>query len=199
LASDGLDPRAAIFVVSGTQGAGKTTVSSLLARRFERGVHIPADLLQKMILSGREWPVSSQTTVNTPEYEDEAIRQLRLRLHNACLLARSFYEAGFTAIVDDIVVGSRLEQAIDELAGVPWHFVMLHPTAEEVRARERERGTELWREWEWLTLSIPETTRRVGLWLDSTGQTPDETVDEIMRRVWTEAAVSPRAVAGGAR
>ena len=52
MGAEALDPRTAIFVISGTQGAGKTTVAGLLARRFERGVHVSADTLQKMIVSG---------------------------------------------------------------------------------------------------------------------------------------------------
>jgi chloramphenicol 3-O-phosphotransferase len=186
---DELDPRRAIFVVSGTQGAGKTTVASLLARRFQRGVHVSADVLQKMIVSGGEWPEASQTNVNAPDVEGEAGRQLRLRLHNMCLLGRAFYEAGFTAVLDDIIIGSRLDDLREELAGVDFMFVLLLPSKEAVRDRERGRGTELWREWEWLTESIEPTTPRVGLWLDSTAQTPDETVDEITRRAWTEALV----------
>ena len=45
-----------LFVVSGMQGAGKTTVAGLLARRFERGAHVSGDALQRMIVSASEWP-----------------------------------------------------------------------------------------------------------------------------------------------
>jgi predicted kinase len=193
MGASALDQRRAMFVISGTQGAGKTTVSSLLARRFQRGVHVSGDTLQKMIVSGREWPVSSQTTVND-DMDGEAVRQLRLRLHNMCLLGRSFFEAGFTVVLDDIVVGYRLAELRADLAGVDFMFVMLTPSIETVRERERQRGTELWREWEWLTESIEPTTSHIGLWLDTSAQTADETVDEIMRRAWSEALVrSPRA------
>lgn len=184
-----LDSRRAIFVISGTQGAGKTTVASLLARRFDRGVHVSADTLQKMIVSGREWPVSSQKTINTPEFEDEAVRQLRLRLHNMCLLGRSFYEAGFTAVLDDIVVGWRIDDLREDLAGVDFMFVMLTPDKATVRDRERQRGSALWREWEWLTGDVLAAAPGIGLWLDSSQQSADETVDEIMRRAWDEALV----------
>jgi chloramphenicol 3-O-phosphotransferase len=191
LADSALDSRRAIFAISGTQGAGKTTVSSMLARRFERGVHISADTLQKMIVSGGEWPLASQTNANT-DTQGEAGDQLRLRLHNMCLLGRSFYDAGFTVVLDDIIVGSRMQHLLVDLAGVDVMFVMLTPPLETVRDRERQRGTELWREWEWLTESVERTTPRVGLWLDTSAQTPEETVDEIMRRAWGEALVQPQ-------
>jgi chloramphenicol 3-O-phosphotransferase len=193
LGDNALDSRRGLFAISGTQGAGKTTVSSMLARRFERGVHVSADTLQKMIVSGGEWPVASQTNANTG-LQGEAAAQLRLRLHNMGLLARSFYDAGFTVVLDDIIVGSRMQHLLDDLAGVDFMFVMLTPDKETVRKREQQRGTELWREWEWLTESVERTTPRVGLWLDTSAQMAEETVDEIMRRAWGEALVQPQRV-----
>jgi hypothetical protein len=103
-------------------------------------------------------------------------------------------------VLDDIVVGSRLEQLRREFADVDFLFVMLIPSVEAVRERERQRGTQLWREWEWLTESIGPTTPRVGLWLDTSRQAPDETVDEIMERAWNEGIVPAGSFAGsGAR
>jgi predicted ATPase len=191
LGADG--PR--IYAVSGTQGAGKTTVAAALARRFERGVHIEADTLQKMIVSGREWPEAGVVTREHPEISGEAGVQLRLRLHNACLLARSFFERGFTAVIDDILFGERLLELTDELADLPLHFVMLVPDPATVRAHERERGSALWTEWEWLTESILASKPRPGLWIDNRGQTPEQTVDAIIARS-AEARV-PVAMATG--
>lgn len=171
-----------LFVISGTQGAGKSTVAQLLARRFERGAWVSADALQKMIVSGGLWPEGVAIS-------GAAERQLWLRLKHACLLGRSFVEAGITAVVDDIVVGSRLDELLEHLAGARFVFVMLTPRREVVRERERGRGTTLWEQWEWLDDEIRTKTRRLGLWLDNSDQTPHETVDEILARGWTEGLV----------
>jgi hypothetical protein len=87
-----------------------------------------------------------------------------------------------------------MQHLLDDLAGVDFMFVMLTPDKETVRKREQERGTELWREWEWLTESVERTTPRVGLWLDTSAQIAEETVDEIMRRAWDEALVQQQRV-----
>jgi predicted kinase len=171
-----------LFVVSGTQGAGKSTVARLLAQRFERGAWISADLLHKMIVSGGRWPEGA-------EMSEDAERQLRLRLTNACLLGTSFVAAGISAVIDDLVIGSRLDDLLEDLAGQRFVFVMLTPRLEAIRERERGRGTSLWQQWEWLDDEIRTRTRQIGLWLDTSEQTADETVDAILARGWTEGLV----------
>ena len=173
-----LEPR--IIVVTGIQAAGKTTVARLLAQRFERGVHIEADALQKMIVSGGEWV--SEPGVMSPG----AARQLGLRLDNACLLARSFFEAGFTVVVDDIIIGERWRHLKSALKGVPFTLVVLAPKVEVVvPERDRNRGKRtLGEDWaHYLDRELRETMTRIGVWIDNSAQTPDETMDEILRRL----------------
>lgn len=172
----------AVVVISGMQGAGKSTVADRLARRLPRAARISADALQELIVAGGQWPERREMSV-------EAERQLRLRLHHACLLARSFAGAGFTAVVDDIVIGTRVDDLLAELAGERFIFVMLTPRLEVVRDRERGRGTSLYEEWAWMDGEIRTGTRRLGLWLDTSAQTAEESADELLRRAWVEGWV----------
>ncbi len=178
----------AIIVVSGVQGAGKSTVARLLAERFQRGVHIEADTLQRMIVSGGEW------TREPGEPPGEAARQLRLRLRNACLLARSFLDAGFTAVVDDIIVGERFEHLRADLAGLPFHLVVLAPDVETAIARDAAREYTVGEEWaRYLDKEQKKTMAGNGLWVDSSDQTAAETVDEVMSRLKDEGLVESEA------
>ncbi len=173
----------AIFVVSGIPGAGKTTVARLLAQRFERGVHIEADALQKFIVTGGLWP--------DQQPPDEASRQLRLRGRHACMLADSFFEAGFTPIIDDVVIGSRLEEFQSDISNRPLLLVVLAPSADVVRRRDEVRAEKhVFHIWGHLDETLRTETPQVGLWIDSSDQTPEETVDEIVRSAWPAAQVT---------
>ncbi len=172
----------AIIVVTGIQGAGKSTVGALLAARFERGAFVEADALQKMIVSGGEW--ATETGEPGGPMTEETRRQLRLRLRNACLLARSFREAGFTAVIDDIIIGERWDHLREDLAGLPFYFVVLAPEVETVITRDAGRPKTVGAGWaEHLDGELRRTMAGAGLWVDGTRQTAEETVDEIMRRL----------------
>ena len=156
---EGVTPAAVI--VSGIPGAGKTTVARLLTQRFERGAHIEADEVQRMVVAGGVWPGGEQLDADGNP-RGEALRQLELRGRNVCLLANSFAEAGVVAVIDDVVIGSRLDAFRSMLTGRPLWFVLLLPTLERVAERNAERGSEaVFQQWRHLDATTREETERV--------------------------------------
>jgi len=174
-----------IFLISGIPGAGKSTVSALLAGRFRRGVHIDADVLRLMIVSGNAWaPGQDVNPLEEPSLRDDAQRQLALRARHACMLGESFFREGYVAVIDEIAVGGRLGDFLDQLEASPLYVVQLAPSLEAVRARNAGRpGKDVYAIWSHLDAVMRETTPRVGLWLDSSAQTAAETVEAILSRL----------------
>jgi broad-specificity NMP kinase len=171
----------AIYLISGLPGAGKSSVSNRLAKRFERGVHIEADLVQQMIVAGSVWP----------EWEprEEAMRQFDLRRRNVSMLADSFFDAGFTPVIDDIVIGSRIDEYVSGLRGRPLLVVMLVPRPDVVRKREILRKKHVFDKWAHLDDVMRRETARGGWRLDSSDMTADATVDAILREGWERGRI----------
>ncbi len=164
-----------IFIVSGIPGAGKTTVSGMLARRFDRGVHLEADIFQKLIVTGGLFP--------DKEPEEEAWRQLRLRSKHVAMLADSFLENGFWPVIDDVVVGLRLLDVLEDIKSRPLYFVLLLPRLDIVEQRDRTRDEKhVFDIWSHLDDVARNETPKQGLRLDSSDMSAEETVDEILRR-----------------
>jgi predicted kinase len=168
--------RVTLFVISGVSASGKSTVARLLAERFERGVCVPGDSIRAMMVSGR--------VDMSPAPSDEALRHLALRYAGALSVADVFLNGGFDVVVEDVIIGPILRDFL-RLVPVPeFHLVFLDPTAAAIQRRERERDRVAYGPGRWsvdgLQAVLRQETDRIGLWLDTTDQTPEQTVDAIL-------------------
>lgn len=96
-----------------------------------------------------------------------AVEQLFLRWLASIAVAETYQQAGFDAVVTDTDIGDFLEDFLDFVSPAPLHLVMLDPPADE-------------------------GAQRAAQWLDTTGQSLEETVNDILDRL-PETAVETRA------
>jgi len=145
----------AIFVVIGAKEHPNTTVGQILARTVGRCAYISTDVLQRMLEGG--------TASSGPQ--DAAA--LRLHLHHASLLAKSFLAAGYSVVIEDLNAATSLEELASAMQGQAFYGTVL------------ERGIQ----------GAPQTPDS-GLRLDTADRTPYELAEEILRRVWREGRFS---------
>ena len=162
------------FVITGVMASGKSTVAELLAEHFTRAVHVHGDIFRTMIVRGRD-PI-------TPELGDETLRQLDLRQRLAAGVANDYWRDDFTVVLQDIYIGDGLANVVGRLEISPLYVVVLNPRASVVTEREALREKSGYGEWDVdaMCAALVDDTAHVGLWLDTSEMTPDETVDAIL-------------------
>jgi chloramphenicol 3-O-phosphotransferase len=181
----GVDPdrlSPVVYLITGIQAAGKSTVAELLAIHFPRAAHVRGYAFSRMLVTGR--------TDMLPGASPEAEQQLQLRYRQAALVADSFVESGFTAVVQDVVLGQYLPRMVSFIRSRPLAVVVLAPSPEVVAAREASRVKKAYGHWtiDELDRALRQETPRLGLWIDTSQQTPQQTVAEILAR-GTEFAI----------
>ena len=82
-----------MWLVTGAQASGKTTVADLLARRFDRGVHVRGGQFFR-------WAVRGWVDVGDEGSDAEIRRLLGLRYRRSSLVADEYAAAGFTTVVN---------------------------------------------------------------------------------------------------
>jgi chloramphenicol 3-O-phosphotransferase len=125
--------------------------------------------------------------------EEEGLRQLDLVARNGCLLARSYVEAGFEAVMDYVVMSrERLDYWLDALADLTVRFVILAPGVQTAAERDIDRAksksyleaysTTIAARWAYLDAEARAELVDVGLWVNNATLTADETVEAILAR-----------------
>ncbi|MFC4036374.1 AAA family ATPase [Streptomyces polygonati] len=163
-----------VLVITGVMASGKSTVAQLLAEHLPRAVHVRGDVFRRMLVSGRRELV--------PRGDEEAVEQLRLRYRVSASTADLYAAAGWTAIVQDVVLGEHLRPYLDAIRARPLHLVVLAPSQEAVAAREAARAKTGYGSWtvDGLDHVLRDRTPRLGLWIDTSDQTPEQTVRAIL-------------------
>ena len=178
----------AVFLVTGWQASGKSTIGPLLAARFPLSAHIEGDAFYRMPVSGRQDMTAGRAS-------DEAVRQLRIRYRAGANTADLYAAAGFVAVHTDIMLTDDLAAYPSLIEMRPLYIVMLRPPARVLTSRELARGHrphdtegEIADDAAFIEREL-ERTPRLGLWIDNSSQTPGETVDEVLARL-DEALIS---------
>ena len=167
----------AVVLITGIMGAGKSSVAQALAERLLMAAHVRGDVFRRFIVGGGA-PM-------LPGARPEALQQLRLRYRLGASTADAYADAGFVAVYQDIVLGEDLRTVIGSIRTRPRYVVVLNPRPEVVGERAETRAkVSGYGEWTVDALhGLLLATPRVGLWLDTSEQTVDETVTAIVSRL----------------
>ena len=172
-----------IILITGIMAAGKSTIAQALAERLPRSVHVRGDQFRRFIVNGR-------ADMNGTTLSDEAVEQLRLRYRLAADAARTYAGAGYSVVLQDIYLGDDLAAMVERLKPYRCHVVVLCPSPEAVHTRgenrQATRGKVAYQpdgiDVHTLDHALRHETPRIGLWLDTSTMTIEETVDAILMR-----------------
>lgn len=172
-----------ITLLAGAPAVGKSTTARALAARSANSLHIPADTLREMVVSGMAWPAG--------EWSPALIEQIALARSTAMHMAKIYCDAGFDVVIDDFWDPHTQMSAYALLDSEP-HFkkVLLLPDQQAAEARNRARSGEgmptdyiaegiriVYRDLIAAASGLPARGWQV---IDTTGMSVEETVDAIL-------------------
>jgi AAA domain len=174
-------PAEGVWLITGVQAAGKSTVADLLARQFERGVHVRGGQFYQWAVRGWVQAGDARTA--------EARRLLDLRYRLSAAAADEYCRAGFVTVVQDNIFGADVTRWLESVTARRRHLVVLRPSIAVVRQREQQRHRATSKVAYRPGGFTPEDldgflaeTPRIGLWLDTSDISAEETVSQILIR-----------------
>lgn len=168
-------PTGRVVVITGAMAAGKSTVAELLARRLPKSVHVRGDSFRRMIVNGQ--------VAMSPDANADALEQLHMRYELTAVAADTYARHGFDVVVQDVIIGAEQAPFVARLRTPDRFLVVLSPQVSVLEWREQQhRRKEGFVHFSAQTMdaALRQESARIGYWLDSSAQTPDETVTDIL-------------------
>jgi predicted kinase len=121
-----------LALFGGPAGAGKSTLARVWCGTRARAVHIELDGVRALIVAGRADPQQPGELQS---------QQYTLSVAASTNLARTFLEAGYDVVIDDVLAPDAFERDWRPLLdGLDWRVVIVLPTLDETMRRSRSRA-----------------------------------------------------------
>lgn len=173
-----LDLGRSCLLVTGAPGAGKSTVTRLVASALTRSALLDGYFISTLVVSGRVWALG--------EPVDEATRQVALRNDNLCVLATNLADAGFTPIIDT-VIPDRAQLDVFRRALQPrLRLIILDPGTDVCKRRNATRPAIdqfFFDGYAELRASMRAGFGDLGWWFDTSARTVEATVLRVLAEV----------------
>lgn len=120
-----------VIILTGPPAAGKSSVSDLLAKRFDKSVVIPIDDVREWVKAGY---------ASSVDWTDETERQFQMAEEAVCEATKVYLRAGFTVILDHCRNLPRWDVIVSTfLADQKAYCIALAPSKEVNLARNLSR------------------------------------------------------------
>ncbi len=163
-----------LTIITGPPGAGKSTISRLLAQITKNSARVSCDDMRDLILNGRASP-------NGPDWKG----QLETGAKNSSIVAKNLFNDGFNVFLDDVICTREIFEIYSKLLKKEKPvFILLLPSKECVIKRDLTRGENALKDraiyvYNKFLEFIKEETSLIKI--DTTNLTPEQTVKEIQK------------------